>query len=123
VIDDAKAASNDKGKVFEHYSRLVDADRADNISLVKGEVQMSAVHEPNVSKCYLNPDENETGDMKPGENISLERCNKNGIRTEKSKYEVVKEMINWFDNSDERSERRFGKVVQQIEDNRKKALR
>ncbi|CAG8549561.1 26568_t:CDS:2, partial [Racocetra persica] len=41
VINDAKAASNIKDKAFEHYSRLVNADRTDSISLVK-------------DKCYQN---------------------------------------------------------------------
>ncbi|CAG8814344.1 8791_t:CDS:1, partial [Racocetra persica] len=38
VINNAKSASNDESKVFEHYLSPVDADKADNISLVKGEI-------------------------------------------------------------------------------------
>ncbi|CAG8800463.1 21811_t:CDS:1, partial [Racocetra persica] len=35
VINDTKAVSNDKVEVFEHYLSPVDADKADNICLVK----------------------------------------------------------------------------------------
>ncbi|CAG8592111.1 11918_t:CDS:2, partial [Racocetra persica] len=42
IINDTKATNNVKGKVFEHYSRPVNADRTDSISLVKDEVQTLA---------------------------------------------------------------------------------
>ncbi|CAG8812692.1 22462_t:CDS:1, partial [Racocetra persica] len=58
VIKDTKAASNIKGEAFEYYSRPVNADRTDSISLVKDEVQILAVCDQNLSKYYSNPDEN-----------------------------------------------------------------
>ncbi|CAG8685048.1 14331_t:CDS:1, partial [Racocetra persica] len=47
IINDTKATSNIKGEVFEYYSSPVNADKADNLSLVKGEVQTSAVRDQN----------------------------------------------------------------------------
>ncbi|CAG8843639.1 7303_t:CDS:1, partial [Racocetra persica] len=41
--------SNNEGKVFKHYSKPVDADRANNISLVKCEIQISAIRDQNFS--------------------------------------------------------------------------
>ncbi|CAG8601819.1 22965_t:CDS:2, partial [Racocetra persica] len=51
VINDTKAASNDEGKAFEHYSSLVDADKTDNISLF---INSNAREQCNPGWCYQN---------------------------------------------------------------------